>query len=72
MVLDFVHRRSRADWFATEADKVELFTQRFGVPLRDLPQRTFAAYDQRPRRRPGTSSTSCRSAWRASRRARTS
>lgn len=47
MLLDVVIGEPAADWYATEADKVELFTRRFGVPLGDLPQRTYAAYDQR-------------------------
>jgi hypothetical protein len=47
MILDFVIGEPGPEWYATEADKVAFFTQRLGVPPRDLPQRTFAASDQR-------------------------
>ncbi len=47
MLLDFVIAQPGVDWFATEVDKVALFTQRFGVPAADLPQRSYAAYDER-------------------------
>ncbi|MEP7307924.1 MAG: hypothetical protein ABJA98_20665 [Acidobacteriota bacterium] len=47
MLLDFVIAQPGADWFATEVDKVALFTQRFGVPAADLPQRSYAAYGER-------------------------
>jgi hypothetical protein len=30
MLLDYVLSRPDAEWFATEADKVHLFVQRFG------------------------------------------
>jgi hypothetical protein len=43
MVLDYVLSLPSADWYATEQDKVEFFTQRFGVPLIDLPQRVYVA-----------------------------
>ena len=39
MLLDFVLSEPDAEWFATEADKVALFTERFGVP----PSRPAAA-----------------------------
>ena len=39
MVLDFVIAHSGGDWYATQDDKVDFFTQRLGVPLTDLPQR---------------------------------
>ena len=47
MLLDFVIGQPGVEWFATEADKVALFTQRFGVPAADLPQRSYAAYGER-------------------------
>jgi hypothetical protein len=43
MVLDYVLAHADVDWCATEQDKVELFVDRFGVPVSDLPQRLFAA-----------------------------
>jgi hypothetical protein len=42
MLLDYVLAHGEVDWIATEADKVDLFADRFGVPKTDLPQRTFA------------------------------
>jgi hypothetical protein len=50
MVLDHVLGEPNGDWYATEDDKVELFTKRFGCPTDRLPQRTFIA-------RQGSSST---------------
>ncbi|MEO8256846.1 MAG: hypothetical protein ABI868_05810 [Acidobacteriota bacterium] len=47
MILDFVLGEPGTEWYATEADKVAFFTQRLGVPPRDLPQRRFASDDQR-------------------------
>ena len=47
MVLDFVIAHSGGDWYATQDDKVDFFTQRLGIPLTDLPQQTYASYDQR-------------------------
>ncbi len=47
MLLDYVIAEPSAEWYATEADKVNLFTTRFGVPVADLPQRSYAAYDER-------------------------
>jgi hypothetical protein len=47
MILDFVISEPDVEWYATQDDKVELFTKRFGVPLADLPQQTFAAYEDR-------------------------
>ena len=41
MLLDHVLSAPAAAWFATEAEKVALFTERFGVPRADLPQRTY-------------------------------
>jgi hypothetical protein len=43
MVLDYVLAHQDRDWFATEEDKVALFTVRFGVPPLDLPQRIYVA-----------------------------
>ena len=43
MLLDFVLAQPTADWYATEQDKVALFTQRFGVPTQDLPRRVYRA-----------------------------
>jgi hypothetical protein len=43
MVLDYVLGHTEVDWLATEADKVDLFAERYGVPLADLPQRVFPA-----------------------------
>lgn len=43
MVLDHVLTEPPGDWYATEEDKVELFTRRFLVPPEHLPQRTFEA-----------------------------
>jgi hypothetical protein len=43
MLLDYVLSRSEVAWAATEEDKLDLFAERFGIPLADLPQRAFAA-----------------------------
>jgi hypothetical protein len=43
MVLDYVLGHPQLEWLATERDKVELFAERYSVPLADLPQRTFPA-----------------------------
>lgn len=51
MVLDYVLGHPELDWLATEADKVDLFADRCGVPRVDLPQQTFVAS------RPGGPST---------------
>ena len=45
MLLDHVLREPADAWFATEADKVALFTERFRVPHADLPQRTYGPHD---------------------------
>ena len=68
MLLDFVIAQPGVDWFATEVDKVALFTQRFGVPEADLPQRSYAAYGERQAATTRYLYTSCRSFSRASRR----
>ena len=41
MLLDFVLAQSTGDWYATEEDKVALFTTRFGVLSAHLPQRVY-------------------------------
>ena len=43
MLLDYVLAHSEVDWLATEQDKVEMLTGRFGVSLADLPQKSFIA-----------------------------
>jgi hypothetical protein len=43
MLLDFVLAHGDVDWLATEADKLDLFADRFGVPRKDLPQRVYAS-----------------------------
>lgn len=43
MVLDYVLAHPDREWFATEEDKVALFTERYGVPPLHLPQRTYLA-----------------------------
>ncbi len=47
MLLDYVIAEPEAEWYATEQDKVALFTGRFGVAPVDLPQRSYAPYDER-------------------------
>ena len=51
MLLDFVLLHQDTDWLATEADKVQLFTRRFGVSREELPRRVYAP------KQPGISST---------------
>ena len=41
MLLDYVLAHRDVDWYATEADKVALFTGPFAVPALDLPQRIY-------------------------------
>jgi hypothetical protein len=41
MLLDLVLSEPEHDWFATEADKVDLFVNRLGVPVQALPHRTY-------------------------------
>jgi hypothetical protein len=41
MLLDFVLTMPNADWYATEADKVDLFLNRLRLPPSALPQRTY-------------------------------
>jgi hypothetical protein len=49
MLLDVVLSTPDAEWIATEADKVALFTERFHVALEDLPRRTFVSRGANPR-----------------------
>jgi hypothetical protein len=48
MLLDYVLTEPLADWYATEPDKVALFTTRFGIEATDFPQRVYLArrYDE--------------------------
>ena len=41
MLLDYVLTRPDADWYATEEDKVALFTHELGLSARDLPGRVY-------------------------------
>ncbi len=52
MLLDYVLAHREADWYATEADKVELFTSHLGVPGGELPRRVYLP--QRPNVAPTT------------------
>ena len=45
MVLDYVLGHHEREWYATEQDKVALFTARFGVPVSELPHRVYTAKD---------------------------
>ena len=45
MILDYVLTQPDADWFATEQDKVRLFTTQYGIDRADLPQRVYLAGD---------------------------
>ena len=47
MLLDAVLMVPDADWYATEEDKVALFTREWGIPLGDLPQRVYEPTDGR-------------------------
>lgn len=49
MLLDAVLTVPDAEWYATEEDKVALFTRERGIPLGDLPQRVYAPTDRRSR-----------------------
>jgi hypothetical protein len=49
MLLDYVLGEPTADWYATEQDKVALFTGRFGVPAGDLPRRLYCTRDPNAR-----------------------
>jgi hypothetical protein len=46
MLLDAVLSEPDAAWYATEADKVDLFTSRYGVEPADLPQHPFETDDE--------------------------
>ena len=45
MVLDYVLGHHEREWYATEQDKVALFTARFDVAIGDLPHRVYTATD---------------------------
>ena len=45
MVLDYVLGHHERAWYATERDKVALFTARFAVPVGELPYRIYTARD---------------------------
>jgi hypothetical protein len=45
MVLDYVLGHHEREWYATEQDKVALFTARFDVAVGDLPHRVYTATD---------------------------
>jgi hypothetical protein len=49
MLLDLVLSDARRDWYATEADKVELFVNRLGVPAEALPKRVYRSPTDRAR-----------------------
>ena len=48
MLLDAVLTVPDAEWYATEEDKVALFTGERGIPLRDLPQRVYTPTHRAP------------------------
>jgi hypothetical protein len=48
MILDLVLSEPQAEWFATEADKVALFTQRYRLPTTTLPRYTPADAEEPP------------------------
>ena len=54
MLLDLVLSLPHVQWFATEHDKVSLFTNQFGIPLEDLPHRRYDSAQ------PGTPATTRR------------
>ena len=43
MLLDFVLAHGDVEWIATEADKLDVFADRLGVPRSDLPRRVYAS-----------------------------
>ena len=43
MVVDYVLTLPDAEWYATEEDKVGLFTRERGIPFGDLPARVLAS-----------------------------
>jgi hypothetical protein len=51
MLLDFILQHQDTEWYATEADKVDLFTGRFGVTRPNLPRRLYRS------QKPGTAPT---------------
>ena len=46
MLLDYVLQGPAADWYATEADKLTLFTKRLGLSTADLPRRKYVSSDR--------------------------
>lgn len=48
MLLDYVLSRPEVQWYATEAEKVDLFIQRFGVPPEALPRCMVRPADDAP------------------------
>ena len=50
MLLDVVLSEPHADWIATEAEKVTLFSEQFRVSLDDLPRRALIAEGEELRR----------------------
>jgi hypothetical protein len=46
MLLDYVLTVPDAAWYATEEDKVALFTRELGIPLDELPRRDYAPTDR--------------------------
>jgi hypothetical protein len=53
MLLDFLLAHGDVEWLATEADKLDVLADRFGVPRKELPQRVYASSepDAEPRTR---------------------
>jgi hypothetical protein len=49
MLLDYVLTVPDGEWYATEDDKVALFTRELGIPLDELPRREYAPTDRRNR-----------------------
>ena len=49
MLLDYVLTVPDAEWYATEEDKVALFTRDLGIPIGDLPSRVYEPTDRRRR-----------------------
>ena len=46
MMLDYVLTVPDAEWYATEEDKVALFTRDLGIPIGDLPSRVYEPKDR--------------------------
>ncbi len=54
MLLDFVLANAGDDWYATEQDKVRLFTDQLRVPVGDLPRRIYTPRRDAPAARSTT------------------